>query len=54
MGFHSILFERPEDGPPSGAVDEPDFFGDLNLNQFVSEVTRGLDEYNLTPFFPPN
>jgi len=51
MGFHSILFERPEDGPPSGDVGEPDFFGDLNLNQFVSEVTRGLDEYNLTPFF---
>lgn len=51
MAFHSILFESPKDGPPSGDVDEPDFFGDLNLDQFVSEVTRGLDEYNLTPFF---
>ncbi|WP_322028622.1 MutS-related protein [Paraburkholderia sp. J76] len=51
MQFHSILFEKPEDGPPPGDVDEPDFFGDLNLDQFVSEVTRGLDEYKLTPFF---
>lgn len=51
MEFHSILFETPEDGPPSGDVDEPDFFGDLNLDQFVNEATRGFDEYNLTPFF---
>ena len=51
MAFHSILFERPEDGPPSGDVEEPDFFGDLNLDQFVSDVTRGLDEYSLTSFF---
>lgn len=51
MEFHSILFETPEDGPPSGDVAEPDFFGDLNLDQFVNEATRGFDEYNLTPFF---
>lgn len=51
MKFHSILFETPEDGPPSGDVGEPDFFGDLNLDQFVSEATRGFDEYRLTPFF---
>ncbi|WP_322014365.1 MutS-related protein [Paraburkholderia sp. J12] len=51
MEFHSILFETPEDGPPSGEVEQPAFFGDLNLDQFVSEATRGFDEYNLTPFF---
>lgn len=51
MAFHSILFETPDDGPPTGDVDQPEFFGDLNLDQFVHEATRGFDEYNLTPFF---
>jgi DNA mismatch repair protein MutS len=51
MEFHSILFEAPEDGPPSQDVAQPAFFGDLNLDQFVSEVTRGFGEYNLVPFF---
>ncbi|HDR9497154.1 hypothetical protein LGM57_34095 [Burkholderia cepacia] len=49
--FHSILFERPEDGPLSGPVEEPEFFGDLNLGQMVSEATKGFAEYNLAPFF---
>lgn len=51
MEFHSILFETPEDGPPSGDVEQPAFFGDLNLDQFVHDATRGFDEYNLAPFF---
>lgn len=51
MEFHSILFALPEDGPPSGDVAEPRFFGDLNLDQFVADVTRGFEEYDLTPFF---
>lgn len=51
MEFHSILFETIEDGPPTGDVKEPEFFGDLNLDQFVNEATRGFDEYNLVPFF---
>jgi hypothetical protein len=51
VAFHSILFETPDDGPPSAAVSEPTFFGDLNLDQFVREVTRGYDEYRLEPFF---
>jgi len=51
MEFHSILFETPEDGPPAGDVEQPAFFGDLNLDQFVSDATRGFDEYRLTPFF---
>lgn len=51
MAFHSILFETPDDGPPSGEVIQPDFFGDLNLDQFVHEATRGYDEYDLVPFF---
>lgn len=51
MVFHSILFERPEDGPASGAVSEPGFFGDLNLDQMVAEATKGYAEYDLAPFF---
>jgi len=51
VAFHSILFETPQDGPPSADVDQPEFFGDLNLDQFVYEATRGYDEYKLVPFF---
>ncbi len=51
MAFHSILFERAEDGPPHDDVRQPDFFGDLNLDQIVAEVTRGYDEYALQPLF---
>lgn len=51
MVFHSILFETLEDGPPTGEVAEPEFFGDLNLDQIEQKVTQGYDEYNLAPFF---
>lgn len=51
MAFHSILFESPDDGPPLGLVPEPDFFGDLNLDQIVARVVGGYDEYDLKPFF---
>ncbi|WP_322054945.1 MutS-related protein [Paraburkholderia bannensis] len=51
MEFHSILFEMPEDRSTVEDIDEPAFFGDLNLDQCVTEVTRGFDEYNLVPFF---
>jgi DNA mismatch repair protein MutS len=51
MAFHSILFETPQDGPKGDDVLEPDFFGDLNLDQIVSAVTLGRNDYNLKPFF---
>jgi DNA mismatch repair protein MutS len=51
MVFHSILFEKPEDGPKRDDVPEPDFFCDLNLDQIVSAVTLGRNDYNLKPFF---
>lgn len=51
MAFHSVLFEAPEDDPRSERVTQPDFFGDLNLDQVVRDVTRGFDEYDLVPFF---
>jgi len=51
MGFHSILFERPEDSITSETLDPPAFFVDLNLDQIIDAVTAGKDEYNLKPFF---
>jgi DNA mismatch repair protein MutS len=48
-GF-SILFSRPETIPP-GDHSEPAYFADLNLDQLVSSVITGRDEYNLRPFF---
>jgi DNA mismatch repair protein MutS len=51
MAFHSILFETPQDGPKRDDALEPDFFGDLNLDQIVSAVTLGRNNYNLKPFF---
>lgn len=51
MTFESILFrnERPVDAVDSAS--EPEFFGDLNLDQIVNSIVRGRDEYNLKPFF---
>ena len=51
MGYHSILFETLEDGPPRDDVPEPECFGDLNLDEIERKVTQGYDEYSLTPFF---
>ena len=51
MTFDSILFPSGKDRPPSEAVAPPDFFVDLNLDQVVAAITKGKEEYNLTPFF---
>jgi DNA mismatch repair protein MutS len=51
MSFHSILFERTEDGTNKETSEAPDFFVDLNLDQIIEAVTAGKQEYNLTPFF---
>jgi DNA mismatch repair protein MutS len=48
-GF-SILFSRPESIPP-GDLSEPAYFADLNLDQLVSSVIAGRDEYNLRQLF---
>ena len=47
--FRSILFVQ--DGLGTAAVDEPEFFGDLNLDQIVTAVTAGREEYGLAPIF---
>ncbi len=49
MTFQSILFERAEDR--SDRYDAPAFFADLNLDQVISAITAGRDEYDLKPFF---
>jgi hypothetical protein len=50
MSFRSVLFLRPEDQPevPPAA---PGFFTDLNLDQIGAAVTRGLEQYELMPYF---
>ena len=49
QSFHSVLFEHHAGVADSAA--EPDFFGDLNLDQIVASLTDGREEYELTPFF---
>jgi DNA mismatch repair protein MutS len=48
MNFSSILFEK---GDGQLAVKQPEFFRDLNLDQVVTAVVAGRQEYNLAPFF---
>jgi DNA mismatch repair protein MutS len=49
--FQSILFDRPGADADVGKIPEPEFFGDLNLDQVVDAVTAGREEYELEPFF---
>jgi DNA mismatch repair ATPase MutS len=51
MIFHSILFERTEDSLKKETPAAPDFFADLNLDQIITAITAGKEEYNLKPFF---
>jgi DNA mismatch repair protein MutS len=48
--FHSILFERPEDGP-GVAPNAPACFADLHLDQIIAGITAGKEQYDLRPFF---
>jgi DNA mismatch repair protein MutS len=49
--FASILFDDPADRDGIDGRHEPDVFGDLNLDQVVTAVTRGRESYNLAPYF---
>jgi DNA mismatch repair protein MutS len=43
------LFEKP--GSAQNRDEAPDFLADLNLDQIISSILAGKDEYNLWPFF---
>jgi DNA mismatch repair protein MutS len=49
--FESILFELPEGDSGPGGLGEPDFFADLNLDQVLTWMTDGREQYDLRPFF---
>ncbi|WIV59142.1 MutS-related protein [Amycolatopsis nalaikhensis] len=48
LPFQSILFDRPGVDVGGG---EPDYFGDLNLDQVVNAVLAGREEYDLAPLY---
>lgn len=49
--FRSILFKDTVNGRIRETSEEPECFGDLNLDQVVNAITAGRGEYNLKPFF---
>ena len=52
MEFDSILFLRSEDGARcKKALEPPDFFTDLNIDQVIDAITAGREPYDLRPFF---
>jgi hypothetical protein len=48
--FESILFDVGE-SRADRTVAEPDFFGDLRLDQVVASLTAGREQYDLADFF---
>jgi DNA mismatch repair protein MutS len=51
MPFQSILFERPEDFANGDRREAPSFLADLNLDQVMTSMGFGRDEYHLAPYF---
>lgn len=51
MTFHSILFERPENGIQNEPPEAPSFIVDLHLDQIINAITAGKEEYGLKPFY---
>lgn len=51
MTFTSILFEDAQDDEGTSHLVQPEFFGDLNLDQIIESVTVGKGDYDLKPFF---
>ncbi len=49
LRFQSILFEKP--GSAQNRVEAPEFLSDLSLDQVISSIVAGKDEYDLRPFF---
>jgi DNA mismatch repair protein MutS len=51
MTFHSILSENAAHRIQIETPAPPAFFVDLNLDQIISHITAGKEEYNLAPSF---
>jgi len=51
MTFHSILSENAARRMRNETFAPPPFFVDLNLDQIVTQITAGKEEYNLASFF---
>ncbi len=49
--FHSILLEFRDPGNLGGAIEPPDFFRDLNLDQIVNAITAGRETVRNTSVF---
>ena len=49
--FRSLLFGSSEANPGLGRRQEPECFGDLNLDQLVASVVARKQPYELAPFF---
>ena len=49
-GHVSILFDNAAHAPDDAPGEEPAFFGDLRLDQIISSLTAGRENYRLTPF----
>lgn len=49
--FRSVLFPGVSGDIRTGAVEAPDFFTDLNLDQTIAAITAGREEYDLRPLF---
>lgn len=47
----SMLFENPEDTRRASALDMPEYFVDLNLDQILEGINGGLSEYGLQHIF---
>ena len=51
MTFRSVLFPEAEEPAVVGAVEEPECFHDLHLDQVVAAVTATRPDYQLSPLF---
>lgn len=49
--FASILFKNYNESSNQLSNDTSEFITDLNLDQIISSITTGKEEYKLTPFF---
>ena len=51
MAFCSVLFDHEDVARAADSTAEPAYFSDLHLDQIVSALTDGRDEYRLEPLF---